>query len=132
MQPKTHQTRSAHALRSSFVSVTNRDGVITVRPAGPRLLEREAVIIAADVKPLISHVGGGLRRLVIDLSEIGMMSSFGLGMCIELRNVARSLNATTVLYGLSDELEELVRMLKVDRLYTMAASANELAQAIAA
>ncbi|MCI0631456.1 MAG: STAS domain-containing protein [Phycisphaerales bacterium] len=117
---------------SQFASISSKNGLLTVRPAGPNLGEREAMIIANDVKPIMDSIGGAMRGLVLDLSDVAHMSSFGLGMCIELRNHAKTLNATTVIYRMSDELTELFKMMKVDRLYTIAKTAKDLAAATAA
>jgi len=124
--------RGANESRSTFVRITSKSGVLTVRPAGPSLAEREAVVIASEVRPAIASQGGGLRLLVLDLSDVTLMSSFGLGMCIELRNLAESAGASTVMFGLVPELVELFKMLKVDRLYTMAKTPEDLAKALAA
>jgi anti-anti-sigma regulatory factor len=49
-----------------------------------------------------------------------MMSSFGLGLCLEFRNSGLQVGASTILVGLSKELRDLFKMMKVDRLYTIA------------
>ena len=117
---------------SLFVSLTVNEGVLTARPTGPTLGQREAPIVAEDINAAIDAVAARLRLFVLDLSDIQMMPSFGLGMCIELRNRLHKCGVATVLYGLSDELEALFRMLKVDRLYIMPRTRGELARAIAA
>ena len=73
-----------------------------------------------------------IRAVVIDLSHVKILSSFGLGWCIEVRNAARLINAKTVLIGLSRELQDLMRMMKVERLYTIVQNAGDLPGAIAA
>lgn len=117
---------------SQFADVTTGNGLLTVRPRGPNLGEREAMGIANEIRPIMDRLGGEMRGLVLDLSDVAHMSSFGLGMCIELRNHAKTLNATTVVYRMSDELAELFKMMKVDRLYTIAKTPKDLASATAA
>lgn len=123
---------NAQENRSIFVKIDSKGGILTVRPAGPALAEREAVVIASEVRPAIASEGRGFRVMVLDLSDVTLMSSFGLGMCIELRNLAESAGASTVMFGMTPELIELFKMLKVDRLYTMATTPKELAKALAA
>jgi anti-anti-sigma factor len=119
-------------MQSLFVTISCRDGVLTIKPAGPKLAEREAMIIAVDARRAVASLGKRLRRLVLDMSAVQVMSSFGLGMCIELRNSARLAGAATVLFGLTDELKRLFELMRVDHLYTIAQSPNELAVAMAA
>lgn len=118
--------------KSQFVTISIKGGVLMVRPAGPTLAEREAMIIAGDVRTMIAACGKSLRKLLLDVSDVRMMSSFGLGMCIDLRNIAHRGRAGTVLYGMSQELEQLIRMMKVERLYTIARSPQELVAALRA
>jgi len=117
--------------RSLFVSTTHRGGVITIRPAGPNLTERESIIITSEVTPYLEQLGKRLRGVVLDLSDVKMMSSFGLGLCLEFRNTAMAVGASTILVGMSRELRELFKMMKVDRLYTIA-DAKNVQSAIAA
>lgn len=110
--------------RSLFVTTVYRGGVLTIRPAGPNLAEREAIIITSEVTPLFEQLAKGLRGLVLDLSDVKMMSSFGLGLCLEFRHTAMLVGASTIIVGMSQELRELFKMMKVDRLYTIADAKN--------
>ena len=116
----TTEISRANRTQSLFVQTVFRGGVLTVRPAGPQLSEREAIIITSEVTPHLQKAGNKLRGLVLDMSEIKMMSSFGLGLCLELRNSAKAAGASTIIVGLNLQLRELFRMMKVDRLYTIA------------
>ena len=77
------------------------------------------MIIASAGRPTIAHLGRRLRTLVLDCSDVEVISSFGLGMCIELRHAADAFGAFTIIYHLSKELIGLFKMMKVDRLYTI-------------
>lgn len=115
---------------SQFVAIHVKSGVLMVRPSGPSLAEREATIISADVRPVLAACGKSLRALVLDLSDVQMMSSFGLGMCIDLRNAANRSKALTIVYGLSQQLQDLFKMMKVERLYTIAQTPADLERAL--
>ena len=119
------------APQSPYVSVAARKGVVLLRPTGPHLNHREAGIVLQEGREALERHGAGLRRLVIDLTYVQMMSSFGMGMCIELRNIARAREVPTILFGTNGELCELLGMMKVDRLFTMVHSADNLAKALA-
>jgi anti-anti-sigma regulatory factor len=61
-----------------------------------------------------------------------MMTSFGMGMCVEIRNTADTLGVRTIIAGLNPQLDQMFRMLKVDRLFTITHGIQELAEALAA
>jgi anti-anti-sigma factor len=123
---------AAGGKRSLFFTHTLKGGVLTIRPAGPSLGQREAAILNSEVRPILDKLGSRLRALVIDLSDVQAMASFGLGVCIEFRNTAHAFKAPTIVFGLSDELAAMFRLMKVDRLYTIVRSTQDLARALAA
>ena len=91
-------------------------GVLSVLFTGPGLAEREVSVISCDLREAIDAVGGQLRVLVLDFRDVAMVSSMGLGMCIETRNHAKDKKARTVVYGLDTQLTKLFRMMKINRL----------------
>ena len=123
---------SSFTWSSSFVAVSYKAGVLTAQLTGPSVAEREATVISTEITRALTEIGSRLRVLVLDLREVQIMSSMGLGMCIDARNSAWQLGAETVIYGLCPQLAELFRMMKVNRLYRIARSEAELIAALAA
>lgn len=105
---------------------------MVLRPTGPKLGQRESGIVAEECRRAIAGYGAELRHVVIDLSDVRGMASLGLGLCIEMRNAARKQNASCILFGLGQELRDLFVLMKIDRLFTIAQSTGDLAQAVAA
>jgi anti-anti-sigma factor len=134
VRPHQHSGRAPllSERRSLFYSHSLKGGVLVVRPHGPHLGQREAAIINAEIHPMIEALGRRLRTLVLDLSDVQAMASFGLGVCIELRNVANAAKARTVVYGLNAEMAAMFRLMKVDRLYTIVNTTDDLARTLAA
>ena len=132
MSRDTHPQQAETGGRPQFVEVTRQAGVLTAALVGPVIGQREGPIIADELIKRIEVAGSRLRLLVLDLSSVMGMTSMGLGMCIEVRNRAKAHRADTVLFGVNDELMGLIRMVKVDRLYRIAGSDEELASMIAA
>lgn len=110
--------------------MVRKGGTLIVRPTGPRVGEAEASTICPKVKAAMDEMGGSLRHLVLDLSHVQIMSSYGLGMCIELRNHARSRQANAVLFGMCMDIRELFRIMKLDQLFTIALTPNQLAEIV--
>lgn len=126
------RTPAGDSQKSMFFQHEFTAGVLTIRPAGPNLGQREAIILNAEAGAILNSLGTRVRTLLLDLTDVQAMASFGLGVCIELRNTAHSRNARTIVYGLNDELAALFRLMKVERLYTMVRSTKDLAKALAA
>jgi hypothetical protein len=119
------------AARSLFVSINNVRGVLHARVRGPNLSQREAPIVLNEVAGSIPQGRDSLRVLLLDLTEIEVMSSQGLA-CLELRRRAREAGARAVICGLCPRLLELFVMLKLDRLYTITRNEPDLRRALAA
>lgn len=132
MRAATFDVRADEAPHSAFYRHDFKSGVLTIRPAGPTIGQREAVVLNSEITALIKQLGTRLRVLVLDMTDVQAMASLGLGMCIELRNAAHAKNATTIVHALSNDLSALFRLMKVERLYKMAPSPRDLERALAA
>jgi anti-anti-sigma factor len=128
------RTRSDEPFKrsSTFLRLQYDCGVLVALVRGPRVGEREAMIVSSELNAAFARVQRRLRVLVLDLSEVAHLSSMGLGMCIDARHRAAEHRAVTVLYGASRELRDLLRTVKVERLYRVANTEEELRRAIAA
>lgn len=111
--------------REDVFTLARRGNILTLRFGGQRLGEREATLISPQARNAIDNLGAGLKGLVLDMTNVRVMSSYGLGLCIELRNLAMSHRAGTVLYGMCPDIRELFRVMKVDRLFTIALNSRE-------
>lgn len=116
---------------STIVEVRFRSGILLVKPTGPVIGQRESRIIAGQVDEGFKRAGTGLRGLVFDLSDIHMMCSMGLGVCLDARGRAASMKARCLVYGISEQLGELFRTLKLTRLFIVVQSPEELRKALA-
>ena len=113
-----------------FAATSFRRGVLRVHLTGPCIGEREAPIIANQIQKAIDAAGRSLRSLVLDMSDVQVISSMGLGMCIDVRHQASQRRAEAIVYGLNRQLRELFEMMKVDRLFKMIADPAALERVI--
>ena len=114
-----------------FVRTQLKDGIFIIMPVGPTVGQREAPIITEDVKKQLDAAGEAVKTMVLDLKDVSRMSSMGLGMCIDLRNVAVRSKITVILTGMQPEIEGLFRMVKVERLFKVASTREELRKLLA-
>lgn len=125
-------TESAHHPHL-FADITAKPGMgaLFMRLIGPTIATRETPVIQAMAASAIDGFGPTLRHVVIDLGAITFMNSGGLGMLVECRTRASKCNkAKVILLGPTAELQSLLKMVKLDRLFTIANDANELAAAM--
>ncbi len=108
------------------VDVSTDGGIVTARVTTPAVEERQATVILQAVKAAIGKAGEALRFVVLDLDGVEFMNSSGLAACVELRNGAFAVGAPTILYRPQKEVDQVFRMLKLDRLYSFASSREEL------
>lgn len=112
--------------RAQFVACTRNHKTVFARIVVPSVGEREAAIIVNDITPALEERPVKAKWFVLDLSAVSVLSSMGLGMCVSLRQEARKRGMKTVLFGLNGHLRELFRMMKVERLYKVVHSKDDL------
>jgi anti-anti-sigma regulatory factor len=101
--------------RSPLVSVESSDREIVVRPIGPRIDERKALIIRTEVnRALLAHPGR-LEELIVDLSEITSVSASVLTLLSDLKRNARVFGAEIDAIGISEETRRAIRHLRLGR-----------------
>lgn len=120
MTPGTHDTSTA-----TLVTVSVKNKHMVARLNAVSIGPREAALIATEVSRMLTSSTKG-KCLVIDLSRTNSLSSMGLGLCVDLRNRAVDAGLRPVLAGMNIQLTDLVRMMRVDRLFTITSSSHDL------
>ncbi len=120
MTPTTHGTSTA-----TFVTVSVKNKHMIARFDAVSIGPREAALIATEVTRMLASATKG-KCLVIDLSRTNSLSSMGLGLCVDLRNRAVDAGLRPVLAGMNIQLTDLIRMMRVDRLFTITSSSHDL------
>ncbi len=113
-----------------MVEVASAAGVVTARILVDSLEEQPAAEVLELTRQAMQAAGPALRRVVLDLGDVNFINSSGLAACIEVRNFAANHGAPTVVYRPRDQVSLLFKMVRVDRLYTFAHSAEDLRRAV--
>jgi anti-anti-sigma factor len=100
--------------------------VLILRLVGPSVGQRESPIITEECNPYFKKHGKAIKHMVLDLSKVTYMSSMGLGMCIACRNLAHALGAGSILFGMNKDLQSLMSMMKIEKMYKIARDNTEL------
>gem|GEM_PF-2305755 len=114
-----------------FMDIESKRGVLVVTPKGPRLGERETPIIKTELVQVLARTKKRLRFIVFDCSELQLISSMGLGMFIEVRHTARKAGIKTVLFGLNNEMLNMLQKVKMKRLFRIVRREKKLSRMIA-
>lgn len=112
---------------SQFVAIERYPRGVYARIACPSIGQREAPIISAEISEAIS--GTALPRggaIVVDLSNVVMVTSIGLGMCVDIRRQAEASKLKPYLFGTNRQLLDILRMMKIDRQFTVIHGKDEL------
>lgn len=111
------------------VALFERDGTtLIVRVCGPTLGQHEAPEFASIVGDSIDRFAATTSRVIIDLTEVAAISSMGLGTCLDLRRRGEATGAETILIGLSPHLRNVIRTMRLERLFTIAAPEDALSR----
>ena len=110
-------TESENRVENPILKAHLTGGILTIKPVGPNVGQREAPIIDNDVKPLFAKAGAGLKAVVLDLHDVTFMSSMGLGTCIAIRTAATGAGAKTAITGFRPELEQLFKMMRIHKMF---------------
>ncbi len=116
---------SSASSSQTLVTISTKNQHLVLRLHATTIGAREALVIVEEATRALEGAVKG-KRLVIDLSRTSALSSMGLGMCVDIRNRAVDHGLKPVLTGMNVQLSELFHMMRVDRLFTIAASAGEL------
>ncbi|MFM7051402.1 MAG: STAS domain-containing protein [Planctomycetota bacterium] len=112
---------------AQYVAIERYPKGLYARITCPTIGQREAPVISAEIAEAIAtaNLPKG-STLVVDMSAVTMLTSMGLGMCVDLRNRANTAKMKPYLTGASRSLLDLFRMMKIDRLYTVVYRREEL------
>lgn len=108
------------------VELEVRHGHLVAQVTAQVLGQNEAHLVAEALGTALKGFEGKGHYFVLDLSRVSMISSLGLGMCVDTRHRAIERGMRPVMFGLSPQLLELLRMMKIDRLFTFVHGAAEL------
>ena len=93
-----------------MIAVTREDNKVVVRPDGDS-------IVAASIPELRSKMRGiveeGVRELVVDLTDVHMVDSSGIGLLIAAFNSMRKIGGSLAVIHASADILELFRSMRM-------------------
>ncbi|MEZ6243140.1 MAG: STAS domain-containing protein [Phycisphaerales bacterium] len=93
-----------------------------------RIAEREGPILVTELSQAAKSRD---HRIILDLAEVYLISSAGIGSLVQLHRACAADNGKLVLFGLNRELLELLRIARLDRMFNIAKSREDAVEAVA-
>jgi anti-sigma B factor antagonist len=111
------------------LKITNRDvnGVEVLALDGRIVLGEETVALREKVKSLLS---GGKKKIVLDLKNVSMIDSSGLGALVAAHSSATSGGAALRLCNLGSRTNELLQMTRLVTVFEVSDSEAEAVRAM--
>jgi anti-anti-sigma factor len=96
----------------------------------PAIGQHEAPTLSSEILTALEDTPSRCRWLAIDLSDVSVVSSMGLAVCLNVRKRAGEQGMKTALYGMNAHLRGLFQVMKVERLYKVLHSKDDLQRLI--
>lgn len=113
-----------------FVEFTHPHGHLVARIMVPSVGQAEAPVVREQIAAHMARTPAGYC-FVLDVSQVSLLSSLGLGVCVDLQNLAKKSGLRPILFGMNRHLEDLFALMRIDRLFQVARTSQELDQLLA-
>lgn len=106
---------------------TVRNGVVA-----HLLTEKVTDYEASVLTPELMHIAENSRwRIVLDMTKVALLASAGIRVLISLETRCKKEKGKFVITGLSSELLDLIKMTRLDKLFTIAKDPKAAAESLA-
>jgi anti-sigma B factor antagonist len=114
-------------MKEKVIQVQDQDGITFVRVAEKRLYQN---IVVPFQEELISIIDRGNDKLIVDLSEVDVINSSGLGVLILASDRLSKIGGKLVVTGLCPLLKELFQRMRLNTLFTVVENQEEALSAV--
>ncbi|MCE7974646.1 MAG: anti-sigma factor antagonist [Leptolyngbya sp. PLA1] len=97
---------------NSNVSGSLIQGVAVARVHHSKITEAQVAGLRSDLEQAASQAGG---RLIVDLTEVELLTSAGLGMLVQLRVSCEAGKGRLVLCGVAPVIRDVLRITRLDK-----------------
>ena len=93
-----------------------------------RIAEREGPILVSELSEIAK---ARACRLAIDLTEVMMISSAGIGSLVQIHRACAEHKGKLVLFGISEEMLAMLKVARLDKLFTIKSTRDDAIGALA-
>lgn len=112
---------------SSFVISQITSGVLVARLDREKIGEYESPVIRAEIE---TAAPGGNWRVVLDLADVRMVASAGLGLFVTLNKLSKDKGGKFAICNLDETLKQVFEMTKLHRVMTIAPTVDAAIKAV--
>ncbi|MHC4082628.1 MAG: STAS domain-containing protein [Planctomycetota bacterium] len=116
--------------RLRAVDIKTGHGVVAAKILGPAVEANRAAIIQELVGEAIDECADDLHFVVFDVGEVDFINSSAVAALLKLGGVVKEKGAEPVIYRATDNVVEILWMVKAGGLFTFAQTADELANVL--
>ena len=113
---------------ATFLSTASEKGALVARIECNCIGQRETTVLQGE---LLATAERGHWRLVIDMTEVTILTSVGIGMFITLHKKCRENKGRLALYGLRPEILDLLKLTRLDKLLQISKDRDAAVKAVA-
>jgi anti-anti-sigma factor len=113
------------------VDVTSGHGVVVAKIIDGAVEAHRAAVILDTVRQAIDQHADDLKFVVLDFGQVDFINSSGVAACLELADDVKHKGAQPIIYRPTDNVVEILRLVKADRIYTVVRTVDELAKVLA-
>lgn len=114
-------------LQTTYIAAEIIDGVVVARVTREKIGDFEAAPLLGDLTTAAEPAGW---KLVVDLREVQMLGSQGIGLFLTLRKRCDQNKGKLVLCGLSPEITEMLRISALLKLFVIKKDHDEALAAV--
>lgn len=80
-------------------------------------------------RTISDQIRGGARQVIVDLTDVNLMNSSGLGMLVAASTSLRSSGGRLMVVGANDRIQSLLKMTRLDTVFTNYATRDAAVEA---
>jgi anti-sigma B factor antagonist len=107
---------------SQYVKAEAIGPVLSAQVLWERITDRESGAVVSDIQNAARET---TWRIALDLSRVMLLASAGLGALINLHKQCLEAGGKLVVFGLREEIEDLMKLTKLHRLLNIAGSRDD-------
>lgn len=112
---------------SQYVRIEPQDGVMLAQVLREKITEHENQAVFTD---LSTAAPAHKHRIALDLSQVGLLSSAGLGALITLHKACAANGGRLIVFGVQPAILDLLKLTRLDRLLQLATSRDTALQKV--
>jgi anti-anti-sigma factor len=115
-------------MQSTFLSTEVVQGKLIARLLCEKVAERESSIITGELTPMLAGHGW---RVAIDMSEVMLLASVGLGALVTLNKSCKANSGRLAVYSVAAEIMEVMKITRLDKILSICPDRDSAIKALA-